>query len=133
MGKPGDGHQKCKNDVKSVNCVRPNGHNELQTFSSREAVIGEQQSSSSIPNGEEVIEADGEEAAAVKVAPDPGQPSKADIERHEATHAEYRSWCPHCVRGRGVASGHSRKAWDGNPCSIPEVVMDYCFPSQGNE
>ena len=30
----------------------------------------------------------------------PGQPSKEELEEHEATHAQYRSWCIARVRGR---------------------------------
>ena len=28
------------------------------------------------------------------------QPSKREIEEHMLTHIPYRSWCPHCVRGK---------------------------------
>jgi hypothetical protein len=39
-----------------------------------------------------------------RVAHDPGKPSKEEVAMHEATHVQYRSWCPHCVRGRGQSS-----------------------------
>ena len=32
--------------------------------------------------------------------PAPAMPSKEEKDRHELTHINYRSWCPHCVFGR---------------------------------
>ena len=85
----------------------------------------------------ETIEAEeeppAEEQADVRIMARPPMPSKEEVERHNATHMEYRSWCPHCVKGRGMANHHSKKARENNPSSIPEVVMDYCFPSQESE
>ena len=64
---------------------------------------------------------------------EPKMPSREEMEKHNATHAEYRTWCPHCVAGRGMASHHCNKSRARNPTSIPIVVMDYCFPSQSSE
>ena len=36
-----------------------------------------------------------------KVRKDPGAPSAEEVARHSATHLPYRSWCKHCVNGRG--------------------------------
>ena len=36
----------------------------------------------------------------VKVA-DPKLPSAEEVAEHELTHRPYRSWCSHCVRGKG--------------------------------
>ena len=42
---------------------------------------------------------DGEEEAAVpRMARDPGEPTKAEKEAHEATHLPFRSWCPSALR-----------------------------------
>eukprot|EP00969_Alexandrium_andersonii_P277474 12265057-Alexandrium_andersonii.AAC.1 len=40
------------------------------------------------------------ESRASKVARDPAEPSDEERRRHECTHAPFRSWCAHCVRGR---------------------------------
>ena len=32
---------------------------------------------------------------------DPKEPTKVEREEHEKTHLPFRSWCRHCVRGRG--------------------------------
>ena len=49
-----------------------------------------------------------QDADRVRTISDPGQPSKRERQEHEATHAQYRSWCIACVRGRGVAMKHFR-------------------------
>ena len=49
-----------------------------------------------------------QDADRVRTISDPGQPSKREREELEATHAQYRSWCIACVRGRGVAMKHFR-------------------------
>ena len=56
------------------------------------------------------------------------RPSKEEIEDHESTHAQYRSWCPSCVRARGVANHHQKSDADVER-EVPEIVFDYCFPS----
>ena len=67
-----------------------------------------------------------EEAASrapVKVA-DPKLPSAEEVETHNLTHLPYRSWCPHCVRGKGKTMDHRRA---GRGKTIPELHVDYCF------
>ena len=58
---------------------------------------------------------------------DPKLPSVEEVQQHMLTHLPYRSWCPHCVRGRGKEMDHKRKAQRDEP-SVPEYHMDYCFP-----
>ena len=36
-------------------------------------------------------------------------PTRREREEHEATHIPYRSWCEHCVKGRGRKRAHKRK------------------------
>ena len=60
-----------------------------------------------------------------KVA-EPRMPTHAEIQEHNITHLPYRSWCIHCVRGRGEQAGHRRQ--EARPeNAFPEVHMDYCF------
>jgi len=40
------------------------------------------------------------------------KPSDAEIRAHNLTHLPFRSWCPHCVRGKAVAGVHRRKEQD---------------------
>ena len=54
----------------------------------------------------ELVEAEEEEAQAVDTLPTPYMPTQSERDDHELTHATYRSWCEHCVQGRGVEMGH---------------------------
>ena len=55
---------------------------------------------------------------------DPLLPSPEEVRVHEMTHLPYRSWCAHCVRGKGKSMAHVRRKGDGE---AREVHMDYCF------
>jgi hypothetical protein len=70
------------------------------------------------PEGVDAAE-EPEEARAAKPMRDPGQPTQAERDAHEATHLPFRIWCADCVAGRR-----------DNPAdepAKPEVLMDYCF------
>ena len=55
---------------------------------------------------------------------DPKAPTQAEREEHELTHLPYRSWCIHCVKGRGKDAPHLVAASDG---VLPEVHFDFAF------
>ena len=52
------------------------------------------------------------------------QPTRAQVEEHNATHLPFRSWCPFCVSGRrdGPAHHRSPELPDG-----AEIGLDYCY------
>ena len=59
---------------------------------------------------------------------DPMLPSQGEVKEHyESGHMPYRSWCHHCVRGRGRERDHQRRGEQGLQ-GVPEYHMDYCFP-----
>ena len=66
-----------------------------------------------------------EEARRAKKARDPGAPSRAEIEAHEATHLPFRIWCKECVAGRRDNPAH--RAVPREPGGVPEVGFDYAF------
>ena len=35
--------------------------------------------------------------------------SKEEVELHNKTHLPYRSWCPHCVRGKARSRSHRKR------------------------
>ena len=39
---------------------------------------------------------------------DPRAYTQAEVDEHNMTHLPYRSWCTHCVRGRGEAHPHHK-------------------------
>ena len=56
----------------------------------------------------------------------PYKPSEAEVDDHYLTHLPYRSWCRHCIRGRGKETSHQQQA--GVEGTVPEFHMDFCFP-----
>jgi hypothetical protein len=72
---------------------------------------------------EEVIEAElNEEVREPRKVHNPALPSRAEIELHMLTHLPFRSWCEHCVRGRGESVKHEKV--EELP-EQPEVHMDF--------
>jgi hypothetical protein len=64
----------------------------------------------------------------VKKLHDPLLPKESEVKEHYLSgHMPYRSWCHHCVRGRGRERDHTKKGEEVNN-GIPEYHMDYCFP-----
>ena len=60
----------------------------------------------------------------VKKVQDPREPSKEERVQHGMTHLPYRSWCRHCVRGRGKQMPHQAGSQE---MSMSEVHMDFAF------
>ena len=58
---------------------------------------------------------------------DPKLPKEDEVKEHYLSgHMPYRSWCPHCVKGRGKEMDH--KKGEDEQGGIPEYHMDHCFP-----
>ena len=55
----------------------------------------------------------------------PEEPSKKEVDEHYIDHGLFRSWCPHCVRGKAAAYGHRRMSKESR--SVPVVGLDYMF------
>ena len=55
----------------------------------------------------------------------PELPSREEVERHMLTHAPYRSWCRHCVKGKAKGKPHMRST--GVEDEVPCVVVDYMY------
>ena len=66
----------------------------------------------------------GEEAVAPRVPQVLAKPTQAGQDEHYATgHAAYRSWCVHCVKGRGRMSPHAVVS-EGE---LLDVGVDYAY------
>ena len=69
-----------------------------------------------------------EDGSAVQVpvaVPAPPQPSREEVARHNLTHINYRSWCPHCVFGRRNNTAHRSQTSSNR--RVPLFCADYCF------
>ena len=55
---------------------------------------------------------------------DPKEPTEAERQEHEMTHIPFRSWCRHCVRGRGKeeACRQIKREYE-----VAEIHMDFMF------
>ena len=109
-------------------CCVGRGHAECQTgvggVGERfvEQVLGNEIEESS----GELVEAEEEEAQQAASLPTPYMPTQSERDDHELTHATYRSWCEHCVQGRGVEMGH-HQVGDHSERGVPVVGFDYMF------
>ena len=72
------------------------------------------------------FEVEEEEAQSADAQKTPMLPSQAEIDEHNITHLPFRNWCPFCIRGRGLSSGHfARKTTEEQ--QVPTISVDYCF------
>ena len=60
----------------------------------------------------------------------PDTPSREQVLLHRLTHRPFRSWCPHCVRGKGRADPHRRSRQKDEESDIPKLASDYFFIGQ---
>ena len=76
--------------------------------------------------GVEGEEEGNEEAKIAKGKKKEYRPSDKDVEDHmRSGHVPFRSWCRHCIMGRGVDDAHRRVKEDER--DIPVISMDYMW------
>ena len=61
----------------------------------------------------------------------PSQPTQDQVDEHMLTHLPFRSWCPHCVRGKSKGGAHKRQQQEHK--EVPTVVLDYTFMHENQE
>jgi hypothetical protein len=77
-------------------------------------------------------EEESEEVQQVKRAPDPMAPTPQEIKSHEEDlHVQYRSWCKHCIAGRGTGNPHKKRKEPEEAEAGPTISLDYGF--MGNQ
>ena len=68
-----------------------------------------------------------------QIARRPYTPTRAEVDAHLPLHLEYRSWCPHCCAGKGIAMHHKQNV-DGHAGELGATVsLDYCFMTPDEE
>ncbi len=75
--------------------------------------------------GEPEIEGEGEKEPEVRIMRDLGMPTRKEVQEHRIFHIPYRSWCPHCVRGRGKEDHHRKVDRSDQVHSL--ISIDYAF------
>ena len=68
-----------------------------------------------------------EEVREVSAPPIPTLPSREEVFRHRLTHRPFRSWCPHCVKGKGREDRHVQSKQKNLVPGVPKIVSDYFF------
>ena len=53
------------------------------------------------------------------------EPTQEDIDEHNLDHAQFRSWCPHCIKGRAKSYPHLTKK--NKDRDNPIINIDYAF------
>ncbi len=64
-----------------------------------------------------------EEAVAARARKVEAAPSKLEVDDHNLDHAVFRSWRPHCMKGRTEACGHWKSG--GETGDAQTVNLDY--------
>ena len=67
----------------------------------------------------------GEEGPRPKVRTTEAVPSEREAEEHNVDHGVFRSWCPHCVKGRAESYGHKNKK--STEKEWPTIGIDYMY------
>ena len=82
-----------------------------------------------INSNEDGIDGDGDmlQEGQQIVAKTVGKPaSQRELDEHMITHIPYRSWCKHCISGRGQSDHHKRQLADREQ-EVPTISVDYAF------
>ena len=69
---------------------------------------------------------EGEEGTEPKVPKVAVRPSAEEVDKHNANHVPFRSWCPYCVAGKAKQEPHMTQG-QCEPCGVNVVSMDYAF------
>ena len=80
--------------------------------------------------GEEGAVGGEEEAREVKAPSVPATPSIEEVRQHRLKHHPYRSWCPHCVRGKGREDRHTGSSQKDDFYGVPKIASDYFYIGQ---
>ena len=59
------------------------------------------------------------------------KPSPEEVAIHNKTHIPYRSWCPHCVRGRAMNDPHPKLVDREREVTTISIDFMYMTESQG--
>ena len=98
------------------------------TESGEDGCVDEQPRGANDTRGESVIE---DEAIQPRTRAPPVNPSREEVEWHMTTHLPFRSWCPHCVRGKSKGGAHRKQQNEHK--EVPTVVLDYTFMHESQE
>ena len=112
--------------------IRPSISSKHEALGAEVEVEAELEEGAEKGDEETVEEIDDGEMRSPKIARTPQTPTKAEVAAHLASgHVDYRSWCPHCVHGRGMAHQHRTRPDEESEEVV--VSIDYNFVTQEEE
>mgnify|MGYP007058465957 CR=1 FL=1 len=119
---------------KSMNTVRPiyalHGDigKEVEVKNGSEGSLTEKSEHKNMEGGEGGLTDDEDvtdEGAEVKVAQVANLPTREEVEAHNAAHVPFRSWCPHCVKGKSKCGAHFKQREVEH--EVPTISLDYFY------
>ncbi len=98
----------------------------------KEEVMEAEEAADESADAEELGEAQAADAAAdldceqsvSRALAQPTSPSAEEWRGHQVAHLPYRSWCPHCIRGRARQDGHPQSA---QKADVPFIGLDFGY------
>ena len=70
-------------------------------------------------------ERDAKEAVWARARKTEAEPSEREVEEQNQDYVMFRSWCPHCKKGRAESYGHVKKVQ--NEGDVPTIGLDYMY------
>ena len=97
--------------IRPTEVLENDGENVENRGGEQEGGAEEMDAKDVVENGAENIddEGEGDEARTVRKMADPKLPTAKEVSEHCPTHLPYRSWCEHCMKGRGLQMAHKGK------------------------
>ncbi len=80
---------------------------------------------------EETLREAGEEGVGARTRKSEAVPGKKELKDHNVDHAVFRSWRPHCARGRAEAYGHRKRG--GETGDLPTISLDCMYTHSEQE
>ncbi len=72
---------------------------------------------------EETLKETSEEGVTARARKVEAVPNRKEVKERNLDHAEFGSWCPHCVKGRAEGYGHEERTGEGG--QAPMVSLEY--------
>ena len=123
-----------RQNPKSMNTVRPiltlergtgkdvNNENEtegkLKSDGEHKRKEGKDEEGNSTDDDEDVTN----DGMHVKIAKVENLPSQEEIDAHNAAHVPFRSWCPHCIKGKSKCGAHFKQRKVEH--EVPTISLD---------
>ena len=115
----------CATVEASLNPIRPNEERQVRAVQEGEAEGKPEDVDDKLICGGCKTHDEDDDVRRPKPASRPYTPTREEVYEHEVTHLPFRTWCKHCVFGKGVSSPHVKP--DNKEKIGITISFDYCF------